>query len=49
MDRVVERLIAMGYPKVPPENPYWSEDRCATIEDPDAWRVVFMHIPHAGN
>jgi uncharacterized glyoxalase superfamily protein PhnB len=45
MDRIVERLSAMGYPSVPPENPYWSADRSATIEDPDGWRVVFMQIP----
>jgi len=45
MDRLVERLSAMGYPSVPPENPYWSPDRSVTIEDPDGWRVVFMLIP----
>lgn len=44
MDRIVERLTTMGYPSVPPENPYWSVDRSVTIEDPDAWRVVLMHI-----
>jgi hypothetical protein len=45
LDRIVERLATMGYPSVPPENPYWSADRSVTIEDPDAWRVVLMHIP----
>ena len=44
MDRVVDRLRSMGYPPVPPENPYWSADGMVTIEDPDAWRVVFAHI-----
>ena len=43
VDRVVERLRALGYPPVPPENPYWSADGTVTIEDPDAWRVVFTH------
>lgn len=43
MDRIVERLGAMGYPPVPPENPYWSADRSVTVEDPDGWRVVFMY------
>ena len=45
MDPIVERLRAMGYPPVPPENPYWSAGRSATIEDPDGWRVVLMQIP----
>ena len=49
MDRVVERLGAMGYPTVPPENPYWSEDRCATIEDPDGWRVVLGQTQQEGS
>lgn len=44
MDRIVERLNAMGHPSVPPENPYWSLDRSVTIEDPDGWRVVFMQL-----
>ena len=39
---LVVRLLAMGYPPVPPENPYWKE-RGVTIEDPDGWRVVLMH------
>ncbi|MGZ6391977.1 MAG: VOC family protein [Ktedonobacterales bacterium] len=44
MDRIVERLDAMGYPPVPPENPYWSAHGSVTIEDPDGWRVVFMQV-----
>lgn len=42
MERLVEWLSAMGYPPVPPENPYWSTERSATIADPDGWRVVLM-------
>jgi hypothetical protein len=45
MERVAERLHRMGYPSVPPENPYWSADHSVTIEDPDGWRVVFMLLP----
>ncbi|GGE33154.1 hypothetical protein GCM10011391_09750 [Pullulanibacillus camelliae] len=41
---IVERLAAMGYPSVPPENPYW-EKSGVTIEDPDGWRVVLMNAP----
>ena len=44
MNRIVERLGMMGYPPVPPENPYWSADRAVTVEDPDGWRVVLMII-----
>ncbi len=44
MNRIVERLAAMGYPSVPPENPYWSTVGSVTIEDPDGWRVVFTPI-----
>ncbi len=40
--KLAERLNAMGYPAVPPENPYWAE-RGVTIEDPDGWRVVLMN------
>jgi catechol 2,3-dioxygenase-like lactoylglutathione lyase family enzyme len=42
MERLVERLGAMGYPGVPPENPYWSAQRSVTIEDPDGWRVILV-------
>lgn len=42
IDHLAGRLAAMGYPAVPPENPYWSADRSMTIADPDGWRVVFM-------
>lgn len=45
MERVVEKLNAMGYPSVAPENPYWGAARSVTIEDPDGWRVVFMLLP----
>jgi hypothetical protein len=44
MDRIVERLGMMGFPPVPPENPYWSAHRAVTVEDPDGWRVVLMII-----
>lgn len=47
MDRLIARLNTLGYPSVPPENPYWSADVSATIEDPDGWRVVFMQIPRS--
>ena len=42
IEHIVKRLEGMGYPQVPPENPYW-EQQGATIEDPDGWRVVFMN------
>ena len=45
MERVVEKLHAMEYPSVAPENPYWSADRSVTIADPDGWRVVFRLLP----
>lgn len=48
VDRIVERLGAMGYPPVPPENPYWSTVGSVTIEDPDGWRVVFTPIFQGG-
>jgi catechol 2,3-dioxygenase-like lactoylglutathione lyase family enzyme len=41
IDRIADRLAAMGYPEVEPENPYWA-GRGVTIEDPDGWRVVLM-------
>lgn len=37
-----ERLNAMGYFAVEPENPYWAE-KGMTFEDPDGWRVVLMN------
>jgi catechol 2,3-dioxygenase-like lactoylglutathione lyase family enzyme len=40
--RLVARLGALGYPPVPPENPYWAE-RGVTVADPDGWRVVLMN------
>ena len=42
IDAVVARLGALGYPPVPPENPYW-QGRGVTIADPDGWRVVLMN------
>lgn len=42
IDRAVDRLRSMGYPPGSPENQYWSAAGAVTIEDPDAWRVVFM-------
>lgn len=39
---MAERLAKLGYPAVPPENPYWQEHRAVTIEDPDGWRIVLM-------
>jgi uncharacterized glyoxalase superfamily protein PhnB len=42
INRLVERLQLMGYPPVPPENPYWAE-KGITIEDPDGWRIVLMN------
>lgn len=45
MERIEEKLAAMGYPSVPPENPYWSATGSVTIADPDGWRVVFTVVP----
>ncbi|MER2030961.1 MAG: VOC family protein [Solibacillus sp.] len=39
---VQSRLASMGYPEVPPENPYW-EEKGVTIADPDGWRIVLMN------
>jgi hypothetical protein len=44
VDLVAERLRSMGYPPVPPENPYWGADGTVTVEDPDGWRVVFTVV-----
>ncbi len=35
IDRIVTRLGGMGYPVVPPENPYWAAVGGLTVEDPD--------------
>jgi len=40
---IVARLLALGYPPVEPENPYWAAPRGWTFEDPDGWRVVLMN------
>ena len=42
IERIVNRLAAMGHVPVPPLNPYW-EQKGVTIEDPDGWRVVLMN------
>ena len=42
VERIAGRLAALGYPAVPPENPYWNE-RGVTVADPDGWRVVLMN------
>lgn len=39
---VKSRIASMGYPEVPPENPYW-EEKGVTIADPDGWRIVLMN------
>ncbi|GAB3198024.1 hypothetical protein ABID22_000674 [Pontibacter aydingkolensis] len=44
--RITNRLLNLGYPEVPPENPYWQTKHAVTVEDPDGWRVVLM--PAAG-
>lgn len=43
IEKVTNRLHAMGYGEVEAENPYWKE-KGITIEDPDRWRIVLMHI-----
>jgi catechol 2,3-dioxygenase-like lactoylglutathione lyase family enzyme len=43
-DAYADRLAAMGYAAVPPENPYWT-GKGITIPDPDGWRVVLFHEP----
>jgi ribosomal protein S18 acetylase RimI-like enzyme len=43
--RVAGRLAGLGYPPVPAENPYWTENGGVTVEDPDRWRVVLMPAP----
>ncbi len=47
IERIAQRLEAMGYPPVPPENPFWL-DRGVTIADPDGWRVVLMNARGIG-
>jgi catechol 2,3-dioxygenase-like lactoylglutathione lyase family enzyme len=49
MERLVDRLHALGYPSVLPENPYWSAERSVTIADPDGWRVVLMLMEPSGH
>lgn len=42
VDRIAARLAALGYPAVPPENPYWAAQGI-TVADPDGWRIVLMN------
>ncbi|MDM5188707.1 VOC family protein [Bacillus sp. DX4.1] len=42
IEKINNRLNAMGYYEVEPENPYWKE-KGTTIEDPDGWRIVLMN------
>jgi catechol 2,3-dioxygenase-like lactoylglutathione lyase family enzyme len=37
-----ERMSSLGYSPVPPENPYWTDRKALTYEDPDGWRVVIV-------
>ena len=48
INEIANRLQAMGYDSVPPENPYW-EEAGVTIEDPDGWRLVLMNTAGIGN
>lgn len=47
IEKIVERLAAIGFNEVAPENPYWQE-KGVTIEDPDGWRVVLMNTNGIG-
>lgn len=47
IDRLAAHLASMGFPEVPPENPYWA-GRGVTVEDPDGWRVVLMNTSGIG-
>ncbi len=42
IDAIAARLAGLGFPEVPPENPYW-EGRGVTVADPDGWRIVLMN------
>ncbi|CAG9621040.1 putative protein YycE [Sutcliffiella rhizosphaerae] len=42
IQEITNRLKAMGYDSVPPENPYW-EKAGVTVEDSDGWRIVLMN------
>ena len=43
IETFTNRLLQMGYPPVPSENPYWEDHGGVTIEDPDGWRIVLMN------
>lgn len=40
VSEIADRLLALGHPRVPAENPFWTDQGAVTIEDPDGWRVV---------
>ena len=42
-NRVVQRLLQMGYETVEPENPYW-KTHGITVKDPDQYAVVLMDV-----
>jgi hypothetical protein len=48
IEEIANRLKAMGYDSVSPENPYW-EKSGVTFEDPDCWRIVLMNSQGIGN
>jgi GNAT superfamily N-acetyltransferase len=48
VEQVATRLARLGHRPVAAENPYWTENRAVTVEDPDHWRVVLMPQPLAG-
>jgi len=43
--QVATRLATLGHLPVEAENPYWTDNRAVTVEDPDHWRVVLMPQP----
>jgi hypothetical protein len=43
-DECAQRMYAMGFPEVLPENPYWLKNGI-TLEDPDGWRIVLVNTP----
>ena len=47
MEQVATRLATLRHLPVAAENPYWTNNGAATVEDPDHWRVVLMPQPLA--
>ena len=47
MEQVATRLATLRHLPVATENPYWTNNGAATVEDPDHWRVVLMPQPLA--